>query len=50
MTEHSSSGGIDPSKVLQRVILPRDEDPLDVRPLYLDEPDNVHSHVSSRRS
>ncbi|CCH27499.1 glycosyltransferase [Actinosynnema sp. NPDC047251] len=50
MTEHSSSGGIDPSKVLQRVILPRDEDPLDVRPLYLDEPENVHSHVSSRRS
>ncbi|RKT52007.1 glycosyltransferase [Saccharothrix australiensis] len=50
MTEHSSSGGIDPTKVLQRVILPRDEDPLDVRPLYLDEPDNVHSHVSSRRS
>jgi len=50
VTEHSSSGGIDPSKVLQRVILPRDEDPLDVRPLYLDEPDNVHSHVSSRRS
>ncbi|MEJ2858079.1 MULTISPECIES: glycosyltransferase [unclassified Saccharothrix] len=50
MTEHSSSGGIDPGKVLQRIILPRDEDPLDVRPLYLDEPENVHSHVSSRRS
>ena len=44
------SGGIDPTHVLQRVILPRDEDPLDVRPLYLDEPENVHSHVSSRRS
>jgi galactofuranosylgalactofuranosylrhamnosyl-N-acetylglucosaminyl-diphospho-decaprenol beta-1,5/1,6-galactofuranosyltransferase len=39
-----------PNRVLQRVILPRDEDPLDVRPLYLDEPENVHSHVSSRRS
>ncbi|MBW4719620.1 glycosyltransferase [Saccharothrix obliqua] len=50
MTEHSSSGGIDQSQVLQRVILPRDEDPLDVRPLYLDEPENVHSHVASRRS
>ncbi|MFL6142803.1 MAG: glycosyltransferase [Labedaea sp.] len=37
-------------RVLQRVILPRDTDPLDVRPLYLDEPDNVHSHVSSRRA
>jgi galactofuranosylgalactofuranosylrhamnosyl-N-acetylglucosaminyl-diphospho-decaprenol beta-1,5/1,6-galactofuranosyltransferase len=41
---------IDPNKVLQRVIMPRDEDPLDVRPLYLDEPENVHSHVSSRRA
>ncbi|WP_026424800.1 glycosyltransferase [Actinokineospora inagensis] len=34
--------------VLQRVILPRDTDPVDVRPLYLDEPDTAHSHVSSR--
>lgn len=34
--------------VLQRVTLPRDIDPLDVRALYLDEPDNVHSHVSAR--
>ncbi|MFD1147631.1 glycosyltransferase [Saccharothrix hoggarensis] len=42
--------GFDPKHVLQRVILPRDEDPLDVRPLYLDEPENVHTHVSSRRS
>ena len=44
------STGIDPNRVLQRVILPRDEDPLDVRPLYLDEPEQVHSHVSSRRA
>jgi len=36
--------------VLQRVIMPRDSDPLDVRPMYLDEPAHVHSHVSSRRS
>lgn len=36
------------SSALQRVILPRDDDPLDVRPLYLDEPETVHSHVSSR--
>ena len=42
--------GFDSKQVLQRVILPRDEDPLDVRPLYLDEPENVHAHVSSRRS
>jgi galactofuranosylgalactofuranosylrhamnosyl-N-acetylglucosaminyl-diphospho-decaprenol beta-1,5/1,6-galactofuranosyltransferase len=34
--------------VLQRVILPRDEDPLDVRPLYLDESKNAHSHVAGR--
>lgn len=37
------------TKVLQRVILPRDSDPLDVRPLYIDEPANVHTHVASRR-
>ncbi|AHH93542.1 galactofuranosyl transferase GlfT2 [Kutzneria viridogrisea] len=34
--------------VLQRIILPRDGDPLDVRPLYLDESKNTHSHVSGR--
>jgi galactofuranosylgalactofuranosylrhamnosyl-N-acetylglucosaminyl-diphospho-decaprenol beta-1,5/1,6-galactofuranosyltransferase len=34
---------------LQRVILPRERDPHDVRPQNLDEPENVHSHVSSRR-
>lgn len=39
----------DADRVLQRVIMPRDRDPLDVRPLYLDEPENVHSHVTSRR-
>ncbi|RDI18688.1 glycosyltransferase [Lentzea flaviverrucosa] len=41
---------MDQNCVLQRVILPRDDDPLDVRPLYLDEPDSVHCHVASRRS
>ncbi|GAB2828873.1 glycosyltransferase [Lentzea nigeriaca] len=54
MTEQAKAAAaaktIDPNKVLQRVIMPRDEDPLDVRPLYLDEPENVHSHVSSRRA
>ena len=29
------------NRVLQRVIFPRDEDPLDVRPLYVDEPSNA---------
>ncbi|MGX7823611.1 glycosyltransferase [Actinokineospora sp. 24-640] len=38
----------DQHSVLQRVILPRDAEPVDVRPLYLDEPGTVHSHVSSR--
>jgi galactofuranosylgalactofuranosylrhamnosyl-N-acetylglucosaminyl-diphospho-decaprenol beta-1,5/1,6-galactofuranosyltransferase len=45
-----SDANPDANPVLQRVILPRDTDPLDIRPLYLDEPENVHSHVSSRRS
>jgi galactofuranosylgalactofuranosylrhamnosyl-N-acetylglucosaminyl-diphospho-decaprenol beta-1,5/1,6-galactofuranosyltransferase len=40
---------LDVDRVLQRVVFPRDTDPLDVRPLYLDEPENVHSHVTSRR-
>jgi len=39
---------VPPVTVLQRIILPRDDDPRDVRPLYLDEPKNVHSHVSGR--
>ncbi|MGW6930302.1 glycosyltransferase [Lentzea sp. NPDC054927] len=52
MTEQAKASAtkIDPTQILQRVIMPRDEDPLDVRPLYLDEPENVHSHVSSRRA
>ncbi len=39
----------DADRVLWRVILPKESDPLDVRPLYLDEPDNVNCHVTSRR-
>ncbi|WP_051766883.1 glycosyltransferase [Saccharothrix syringae] len=34
---------------VHRIVLPRDDDPLDVRPLYLDEPENVHCQVGSRR-
>lgn len=37
-------------RALQRVIMPRDTDPLDVRPLYIDEPSSAHCRVSSRRS
>lgn len=49
MAEQATDSATDANRVLQRVILPRDRDPLDVRPLYIDEPDNVHSHVASRR-
>jgi galactofuranosylgalactofuranosylrhamnosyl-N-acetylglucosaminyl-diphospho-decaprenol beta-1,5/1,6-galactofuranosyltransferase len=44
---------IDPRRVLQRVIMPRADDPLEVRPLYLDESDTVGGRtadVLSRRS
>ncbi|WP_017972771.1 glycosyltransferase [Actinopolyspora halophila] len=39
-------------QTLQRVLLPRAEDPLDARPLYLDEPENLaqRATVLSRRS
>jgi galactofuranosylgalactofuranosylrhamnosyl-N-acetylglucosaminyl-diphospho-decaprenol beta-1,5/1,6-galactofuranosyltransferase len=40
----------DPDRVLQRMIMPRDTDPLDVRPLYVDEPEGTHSHVAGRRA
>lgn len=46
--EAGMSGGrseVPATQVLQRVIMPRDSDPLDVRPLYIDEPENVHSHI-----
>lgn len=39
----------DVDRVLWQVILPKESDPLDVRPLYLDEPDNVNCRISSRR-
>jgi galactofuranosylgalactofuranosylrhamnosyl-N-acetylglucosaminyl-diphospho-decaprenol beta-1,5/1,6-galactofuranosyltransferase len=39
----------DVDRVLWRVILPKESDPLDVRPLYLDEPESVNCHVASRR-
>ncbi|GLZ40640.1 glycosyltransferase [Actinokineospora sp. NBRC 105648] len=48
MTEQDSTRRSGAQVVLQRVILPRDTDPVDVRPLYLDEPETAHCHVSSR--
>jgi len=46
------NGGVPANRVLQRVIFPRDDDPLDVRPLYIDEPETMFGrcHVTSRRS
>ncbi|MEB3369479.1 glycosyltransferase [Saccharopolyspora mangrovi] len=40
-----------PEQVLQRIVFPRGEDPLDVRPLYIDEPEALASTatVVSRR-
>ncbi|MGH3621961.1 MAG: glycosyltransferase [Sciscionella sp.] len=49
MPQVSDIADISKHNVLQRIILPRDTDPLNARPLYLDEPDGVHSHISSRR-
>ncbi|HEY7598163.1 MAG TPA: glycosyltransferase family 2 protein, partial [Actinophytocola sp.] len=48
-TTRSGKQGYDTDRVLQRMILPRDSDPLDVRPLYVDEPAGTHSHVAGRR-
>lgn len=39
-------------QVLQRIVMPRGEDPLDVRPLYMDEPESLSNTVTvtSRRA
>ena len=49
MAEQASSkpGSPDADRVLQRVVLPRDRDPIDVRPLYLDEPERFARDVSA---
>jgi galactofuranosylgalactofuranosylrhamnosyl-N-acetylglucosaminyl-diphospho-decaprenol beta-1,5/1,6-galactofuranosyltransferase len=48
-TEGDKQQRYDPDRVLQRMIMPRASDPLDVRPLYVDEPEGTHSHVAGRR-
>jgi galactofuranosylgalactofuranosylrhamnosyl-N-acetylglucosaminyl-diphospho-decaprenol beta-1,5/1,6-galactofuranosyltransferase len=43
---------VEPRRVLQRVIMPRPDDPLEVRPLYIDEPETSTgrtAEVASRR-
>ncbi|GAB3286034.1 glycosyltransferase [Parasphingorhabdus pacifica] len=48
----ATSKQVEPQQVLQRVVFPRGEDPLDVRALYIDEPETLSSTatVVSRRS
>lgn len=47
----SGTSDVPAEQVLQRVVFPRNEDPLDVRALYLDEPDPTSTcTVLSRRS
>ncbi|MEO7194620.1 MAG: glycosyltransferase [Pseudonocardiaceae bacterium] len=46
-----TAGAVAPRRVLHRVVMPRADDPPEVRPLYLDEPETVHgrtAHVVSR--
>jgi len=49
VAEQATASRPDVDRVLWRVILPKESDPLDVRPLYLDEPENVNCTVTSRR-
>jgi galactofuranosylgalactofuranosylrhamnosyl-N-acetylglucosaminyl-diphospho-decaprenol beta-1,5/1,6-galactofuranosyltransferase len=49
VAEQAIASPPDADRVLWRVILPKESDPLDVRPLYIDEPENVNCHVTSRR-
>ena len=41
-----SAGVVSPRRVLHRVVLPRPDDPPEVRTLYLDEPENRHGHTA----
>ncbi|MGH3720310.1 MAG: glycosyltransferase [Pseudonocardiaceae bacterium] len=46
-----TAGAVEPRRVLHRVVMPRSDDPPEVRPLYLDEPETLHgrtAHVVSR--
>ncbi|HEU0128384.1 MAG TPA: hypothetical protein VFQ48_07245, partial [Pseudonocardiaceae bacterium] len=41
-----AAASVSMQRVLHRVVMPRADDPPDVRPLYLDEPDNLHGPTS----
>jgi galactofuranosylgalactofuranosylrhamnosyl-N-acetylglucosaminyl-diphospho-decaprenol beta-1,5/1,6-galactofuranosyltransferase len=41
-----STGEIVPQRVLHRVVMPRADDPPEVRPLYLDEPETRHGNTA----
>ncbi|GAB3701391.1 glycosyltransferase [Saccharopolyspora tripterygii] len=48
----AGTSDVAPEQVLQRIVFPRGQDPLDVRPLYIDEPEALASTatVVSRRN
>lgn len=39
-------GSVVPQRVLHRVVMPRADDPPEVRPLYLDEPETLHGRTA----
>ncbi|MBV9059945.1 MAG: hypothetical protein JO296_06715, partial [Pseudonocardiales bacterium] len=41
-----SAATVVPGRVLHRVILPRSDDPPEVRPLYVDEAETRHGHTA----
>jgi galactofuranosylgalactofuranosylrhamnosyl-N-acetylglucosaminyl-diphospho-decaprenol beta-1,5/1,6-galactofuranosyltransferase len=41
-----SAAAVGPQRVLHRVIMPRPDDPPEVRPLYLDEAESRHGHIA----
>jgi galactofuranosylgalactofuranosylrhamnosyl-N-acetylglucosaminyl-diphospho-decaprenol beta-1,5/1,6-galactofuranosyltransferase len=42
----TSGGVVAAARVLHRVVMPRADDPPEVRPLYLDEPETLHGHTA----
>jgi galactofuranosylgalactofuranosylrhamnosyl-N-acetylglucosaminyl-diphospho-decaprenol beta-1,5/1,6-galactofuranosyltransferase len=41
-----TAGVVAPQRVLHRVVMPRADDPPEVRPLYLDEPETMHGRTA----